>query len=548
MKEFLALLRVQLKVNSPRNVFSNRDNKKQRRVLAMLLVMLLAFGQMGYLAYVILNGLVVASLQLGVPEMALALSFLVGSLMVAVFGIFETMGRLFMARDGEFLSALPAKPRNVFLAKLTVVYLYELLYSLLFVALPIILLGIRGGYGPLYYVGGLFVLLLFPVLPVLAGALVSLIIMRLSAGSRDRDKFVTVVSIVAMLLAVGLQLSISRIMPGAIKGDFFLNLLQNSQQTLAGLTAAWPPALWMAKLLTGSLLNGLWFVLATGAGLLLALLIAGALYQRGLQASLENNATVKAKTRRGPEGTLSPVKAIARRELRTILRVPAYAFNSLAGVIMAPIMILSLLVTGSNNNTGMSLNAILTAVRDPKNFLVTALGIAAFLLFVGGINMAGATMLSREGRARWLLKVVPLPAQTVVQGKLLASLQIGFLNLGVSLLLALLASPLQTLAACLIGLPLCAAVTYVGLYIDISNPKFNWNDYTQAIKQNLNGVFMMMISWGLLGLFAVAAVMLANELGLWLIPLLTAASLLLCYLARMLLYKKGVAHLEQLEG
>ena len=46
-------------------------------------------------------------------------------------------------------------------------------------------------------------------------------------------------------------------------------------------------------------------------------------------------------------------------------------------------------------------------------------------------------------------------------------------------------------------------MNYIGIMIDIKNPKLNWDNETAAVKQNLNGVFYMFGLWIIGGILAV---------------------------------------------
>jgi len=98
-------------------------------------------------------------------------------------------------------------------------------------------------------------------------------------------------------------------------------------------------------------------------------------------------------------------------------------------------------------------------------------------------------------------------------------------------------SPLAILGGFLLGMCLSAAATAAGMLIDAQRPKLTWVNEAEAIKQNMNGFFGMLISFALVALVGVgcAALLLETNLPVLLLFVaalaLSAALLILFYLA-----------------
>lgn len=550
MKSFLVLLKVQLRAN-PLFRTSDKSGKKRGKgaAVALGLLLLLAFAQVGFMYYTMADAILSFAVPQGLTGPVITLLVLAVSLMVAFFGIFEVLGRLFLAKDGEFLASLPVPPATVFLAKLGVVYLYQLLLSVVVLALPLILAGIKLGAGVLFYVKMVFGVVLFPLLPLSVGALLSLLLMRLTALTKNRDRFMMVSSILMMLVILGGQFALTSLLPQDMSTDYLATLLQNARPLMERVASAWPPAAWLSLFITGSgtdaLAGGGLFLLSTLAAGCLCYASANYLYRRGMQASLETGSGSGKKRRKAAkeEKILSPVRTLARREMRTVLRVPIYALNSLSGIIIVPLMLAYMLFSPSMKEAGDFASFISPAIA--------AFVAAGMLTFVGGLNPAAATMLSREGKSAWLLKAAPLSAQDIIKSKLYAGLLISLIVLLPSLAVLLILLPqhiLPVLLGSLAALLFTAALNAFGLLIDFMRPRFNWNDYTQAIKQNTNVLFVMLVEMLLIGLMIMGAIFLTPLLGLWgVLALFIVAGALLCALTYWVLMKIGVRRLNALE-
>ena len=233
------------------------------------------------------------------------------------------------------------------------------------------------------------------------------------------------------------------------------------------------------------------------------------------------------------------------RDLRTMFREPSFFANGpLLLIILPVIMLLSggiSFLMASKDNLSAILNElqIIFLQMSPEGMLrfkhYATLIIAAIAVFMGNCTNVASTSFSREGKALYDLKAMPIEPDTIVLVKfwhafmycLIAVVVISLYFIGA---VALLNIPLTVseiftmlIEACIISLLVSLVLIFTEMFIDTVNPKLQWENPTAAFKQNVNAVVSSFISMGVVGIFVVLMIFLPKtSLGMLLIALIFA--------------------------
>ena len=556
MNKFNTLLKLELKANSLlasiRSAFKGGD-KAARRMLwayfAVLIVLIIFLFTYIFLADAVMGAAVL--MGNGMPGILLSLVFMVYCVVSILFGTFSVLSKLFMAKDNEFLATLPVSQGTVFSVKFTHAYLGQLLLSAFFILPPCVIYGLKA-YDPAAYPLGLLMVLAAPVIPMFVSTLLAMLVMRLAAKMKNRDTMVMIMSLVLVAAVIVLQSSFYSFMPDELPENFFSDLLSSNVSALERICAAFPPAGWMGSVITASGAERFYALLLLAAVIILLgiiiFLLGRKVYSKSALTLTEAPAR-KVRARKLSDAS-SPVKAIFKKEWKSILKTPIYAMNSLSGALVLPIMLLVIWLGGS-----MDMNVFMDELGyDPTNFSHIALCsviLSAVLFFCGGLNTGGATMVTREGKSIWILKVVPVPAAKIVRAKLLASLSISYASLIIpAVIVAVLmgGAIIETLIALIIAVLLCTASAAICLLFDCCHPNLGWQNPTQAIKQSLNAGMAVIVEFALIIILGIAAFFLYNISPTVMLAGIIAISLLLAVISLALLNKKGARALENIEG
>ena len=516
MTQFFALLRLQLLSRfadwKPRNVKTAIGDKKGKAVMRSLGYIVLMLYLAGILVF-LENTILTVLIRMKMPELLLTLSVLMSMLSTLVLAFFFILSTLYFDRDAAFTASLPVRSRTVLWAKMTQVWLSETLVSALFILPAGILYGIRIHPEALFYVRMVLVWLTVALLPITIVALLSTVLIRFSALWKRREIVATVGGIVLLVAYMLLCAQIGGITGSDNAEEFLQTFLTNNSARIEAITGMFPPAAWAAKGWMGDWKLLALFMLAGCAAFAAGVYLIGFRYH---DLSLLQSETAGSTGRKAGKGRVSfasgsAFKACCVREIRQILRVPAYAVNllptSFMPVLMVGVMALSM-------NQAMRENGeTLTQMFSGMNGGVIVAVMTALMSFMAGMNPALSTAVTREGKGHAAMTALPLTARTPVLAKLAVGMGLSVLGCipAVAILIVLLpAYAVHAVLAFVATVLFCMAAGCMSLASDVAHPKLDWLTETEAVKQKSGSLMGLLISWGLLGVLGGASYLLLS--------------------------------------
>lgn len=562
MKRLFMLFKIQLNVNfgiSALRYRFTREKKKRWEPIAILCGIILGFAPLLVLYTLLMLGIFMAgnSFQNPQPEMVITISFVFSQAVILIFGIFYIMGSFYFSQDLETLVPLPLKPYEVLGSKFLVVMVNEYLTALPLLLPPLLVYGIGMGEGILYWLKCILLVLTAPVFPLALAAVFVVLLMRIVNLRKRKDILTIVGGFAGFLLALGVNFFIQRIPKGPGTEDYLNKLLQGQSGLINAIGGKFPPSLWATYGLADSGLVGLgYFLLFIGvsAALFLFLLwLSNMVFYKALIAGQEvsgkKKAPANADTGRQYARISSPVYAILRREWKLLLRTPIYVINGLSGTIIGPFMLIVIFFARGADPDAVQ---ILNVVHNPEYQPYVTLGLLGLMLFTAGMNLVASTSLSREGRTFWIAKMIPVAPEKQVLAKLIQAYTVSALGILVTCLAASILLKFALLRIVLIvavGLVCSVPLAALNLLLDVFNPKLVWNSEQEAMKQNMNGLFGMLISLFFMAVLAgVIIVLLVAKMPLWTvyiaILLIAAVTGVLSVVGLFTLAKKKYAEFE----
>ncbi|GIP38677.1 ABC transporter permease [Paenibacillus sp. J31TS4] len=444
------------------------------------------------------------------------------SLMVFLFGLIYVINVFFFSQDVEHLLPLPLTPREILSAKFLVTLLYEYLTAFLVLGPVLITYGVKSGGGPLYYIYSLLVFLLLPVIPLVVASVLAMIIMRFTNMAKHKDRYRTIGGTLAVVFALGANLFFQRGARNGVDPEQLQEMLIAGDNSMVRLvTGMFPSSRMAADALTrtsslGGLASLLLFAGVTVLLYLLFLALGRKLYFRSVMGLSESSAKRAAVTSEQLARETAPRTAFASyllKELRILFRTPPYFLNCVLMSVLWPVIIsIPLLAQGGALPFG-SLSDML--LESGAGGLVLAGGVGLFL-FVSGGNYTAPTALSREGAGLYVNKFLPIRPRVL----LLAKLATGWLLTMVTVVLLLVVGlfvlhvpPLLLLLLLVLGAAASLFSCLTGILIDLHLPKLNWDTEQKAVKQNLNGLYNMLLCILLAVLLFFAVLKL--DIGMW---------------------------------
>ncbi|HVP89997.1 MAG TPA: hypothetical protein VMS75_02150 [Terriglobales bacterium] len=496
MTRVLALLRAGLRSNFGLSILRYRlfVEKKDRWLVPLIGLAAVAVLPSVYGLVLLVQRTYLALKPLGQERALLTLGILAGELFILLFGIYYVISAFYFSRDLEFLIPLPLKPVEVMASKFGVITINEYLTVLVIVVPVLVGYGMMSRGGPGYWVNGLLVYLLLPVIPLAVVSVLVVALMRVVNISRKKDALILLGSLLLVGLGMAVQLMAGRAGRGGLDMQAATRFFSSPDSLLNVVGSRFPPSVWATKAVAGGfsatgLLNLALFAATSLAFLAAILLLGEKLFYRGLvglgEVSGRRQALSRAQMSERVSSGRHAVRAIFAREWRLMNRTPIFLLNGVLVVLIVPVLVFIMMKANASRGGGASLLKILSSV-DP---LFLTLAAAAFMTVCGSLNGTSSSTFSREGGQFWISRVIPVAPREQVAAKFLHSYLVSVLGtVAASAALVWIAHLRPAPLAAAAGLSLVAGVllTSVGMMIDLARPLLDWTNPQKAIKQNLN--------------------------------------------------------------
>ncbi|MFC8684096.1 hypothetical protein [Brevibacillus porteri] len=525
-----------------------------------LLLIVIALGVLPMIASAVLviselyDGLALIGQQGALLGIGVAMT----SLVIFLFGILYVLSVFYYSKDVEHLLPMPLAPGHILGAKFTLALVYEYYTALVFLGPLFITYGVKSGAGIMYYLLAILVFLVVPVLPLVLAALVVMLFMRFTNVKKYKERFRIIGGLIGIGIVVGFQALFQRQSSGSEFGiEQIQQMLLTQENGLLGFVTELFPGSNLAAL--ALIDSGTWgslgylfaFLLVAITGIAAFLYAGTYLYFSGVMGMSESVAKRKEVVDTAFAKLVQKRPAIlsyALKEWRMLWRTPAFLMNCTLSSILIPILMLIPLL--SRRDSGEMISFIQTVMQKGSAAgMVIAIAFAAFLM-MGAMNSTSVTAISREGQGFFTNKLLPMPYRDILLAKLFPGLVLSAVSM--LLLLAeavwfLQLSPTFIILAIVSGIPGLIFINMVGILVDLQLPKLRWSSEQEAVKQNLNPLFPMVIGLMAGGLviitsFSLGTSMLGTTLGI--IVLFTLINIFLY----RLLVSKGPGWLEQIEG
>jgi ABC-2 type transport system permease protein len=492
MNKYLSLTRVLFKSNTGLSSSGGGIRRKGALLVVLALCMLPLMVPSGVTFYMLYPALAQSG---GVRDMlAGMMAAACGALII--FGIMYVISTFYFSDDVAQLITMPIEPETILAAKFTIVCVYQYFVELVIMLPCAVAFGLRIG-SAAYFIYAFLMLAALPLIPTVICAALSVVLMAFGKIFRNKDRFRLAAGIVAVIFAVGVNLVIQLQTPGAANSGADTSAMLASSLPAMSRAAMFFPTCFLAAdgMLAGTTLLGfaefVAFLAACAAAVFVFLRLAHRLYLIGVvglsqSAPAGRRMTAKEAERMSRGG--GAAGALISKDMKLLLRTPSYMLNCVLGaVVFPPLMVIIFAFAFRDIDVSSFAGSFV--------FIAVASGM---MCFFGAMNMASATAVSRDGKNYDVSRYIPVPARSQVLAKLIPGLVLS----GISLLLMAVPAvfifrigPLETFWLAAVSAAATCGANLLGLLIDISFPKLDWEDENAAVKSNLNvGVELILIT------------------------------------------------------
>src|SRR5690554_218127 len=463
-------------------------------------------------------------------ETLLSLGIFMCVLLSLIVTVSNAISYLFKSKDFNLLMSLPLKTNTVVLTKIS--YLLLINYVLFaFLYLPILIVyGIYVETTLLFWVLAILTFILLPLFPVSISTFIAYGLSLILPRFRYKNLLTIIFSLALMVFIMVINFSTS------IAAEDPSRFSQSISQFLS------KTGEWAYNGMKGDFLDYLFFILISVIPFVVLIKLLGFVF---LKANTRFSSSISGRKYKYTDLKIKGQgTTLAKKELKRYFGSPMYVLNTIVGPLLSTV---SIVVFANSIGKGMGeLDLGLGAIQFVNPIIV---GLGVFML---GITSTTGSCISIGGKQFWIFKSSPNTPKQVFHGKIIVNLVITvpFLIINAVLAVVLLNfGVLDTIMLIVIPLLVTLFMSYMGLFVNLLFPRFDYDSDVKAIKQSLSVLITMGVG------FVVAAIIIGtsgyvysntgNPIYTYLTGLIT--SLVFAILSIVLLYTKGEQKYNKIE-
>jgi len=511
------------------------------------LLLIYAFGSFLVLYAVSMNTTYKYLAAIGETSLMPLLAMLLAVFFILFFGFTSVASNYYTGTGDEQLLSMPITPVQFFSAKFAVSFVTDAVLGIVIFAIAAGIYAFHEGLltNPLFYIGTLVTGICFTSIAIALVYLLLIIILLFVPRFRKKSILNGIASVCIIAFAAIYSFLNSRISIIGSMGDMedIGRTLEPSVGILRDFSSSYSFPVFLSGAVSGKIIPVL-IMLVVFAAVVFGLIPAcGNLYIK----TLNGFSDVKSKKLSVEKveqvinkdvHSQSIFSALLWRDVRTVLREPAFFANGPLMVFLFPVILVVSFTIGfasaSDSNVIAEMQRDIAKLFDvftPERkitfcYYIMLIG-AAITAFIGNSSNIAVSAFSREGKALYDLKAMPIQNQIIAKVKfvhafvyiIISDLIVTLIMLAIRIILKVPLLPLECgkiiLNMSLLNFTISQVLVYVDLFIDTAHPKLQWENPTAAFKQNLNSLIGVFITIAVAGVVIGAGFILPkNQIGL----------------------------------
>lgn len=455
-----------------------RDKKELKKELPKFLLIIFAFIYLGYFVYRFAKMTLTGLIMMNLTNVLLPAFMAITSAYILFMTIFKVNKTIFDSKDYSILLSLPIKKNTIISSKIILLYLINIIYSLLFLMPAYIayisLLKASFMFHLTFWLSFFFI----PIVPTVIGALIGTIL----TGFSSKFKYKNFASIILSLL----------FMTGIMYLSYASNSLTSediasiSTNILSFFNKIYPLAILYNNLLLGKVLS------------LILFLAINILFYEGfkyfvvllfdkINSNLKSVSIVN-KYNEKKNKIHTGLYSLFKKEIKRYFSSSIYVLNTGVGAILLTIATIALVIMGPSKLGSM------LEIEDLSKMIGSILPI--MLSVFCALTCTTYPSISLEGKNLWILKSLPIKTSNIFIAKILVNLVISvpmvIIN-GIILTLYLHLSLTTFLLVLFIPVMYAIFIAGFGLFVNVLMPDFEWTSEVKVIKQSYASLITIFI-------------------------------------------------------
>lgn len=503
MKKFFSLLKAVMSQDMNLFVYKAKKNasgiKKAMMPILLALLVMFAIGSMYYpIAYELSKE--------GSVYLILTISIALPSILALMEGIYKSQGILFEAKDSELLFSLPISKKQILLARTIKLFVFQFLYSLLFIVPGIVIYIFYDRPDFYFYAITLLMLLLVPIIPTTIGCVLGYFIQKFSVKFKSKKLVQTIVTFAMILVFMTISFRLEGITEEIIENANSIN------ETIA--RVYYPVRAYSSLLKDFNLLTLVKLLLVNIITVALFVYIASQSYFKVLSKTKEHTASSKStidlsKLSFKPKSSLF---ALIKKDMIRYFSSPVYMINTAFGLVLLIIATVSLCMNFDSAITSLAYDEMppedieVLRMMAPKLYLIAVIAMS----FMTSIT---SSSISLEGKTFNISKSLPIKTEKILMSKVLMS---NIITIPVILICDIIffvsfRPTLLDIIATIISSFIAPSIAAVfGLIINLKYPKMDASSDSEVVKQSMSSMVSVISGIMMSFVFGIATFFLAG--------------------------------------
>lgn len=461
--------------------------------------------------------------------------FIISTFAVLFFGFISVSTNYFTGNGEEQFLSMPLTSKNIFGAKFGISFITDALLGFCIFAVTGGIYGFKNHLlaNPLFYLGIIITAATIGLICISVIYLLFIIVLYLLPSLRKRNILNKIATLFIILFAIGYSIistKISTVLDNRTSFEMVSTVIESLNRTKAVSFL-----LFCADTANGNILSILFMAAVSVTVLFVFVPLLGRIYIKTLNGftdiktkHLDSKETEKVFAKEIK--STSVFKSLLMRDIRTVLREPAFFSNGPLLLILLPLIIIitsASSIYGKTDDIIETINIVFAQITpdmlETVKFYII-ISCSAITVFLGNSTCIAATCFSREGKCLKELKAMPIDNKTLVFVKFVHSfiyIIVAFAISSITLIALILflnvpfslATTVQILITVLcMSSSVSAFLIFIDMAIDTVNPKLNWDNPMAAFKQNINSIISIFITIGVIAICAGIIYLLSKNL------------------------------------
>jgi ABC-2 type transport system permease protein len=522
MNKIWLLTKVQLGTALDFNIVSRKTNAKSKNsaiyIALLIFSIFLAIVSFAY-SYAIGTTLKMIGFLDLLPELLMAVTCII----TLITTIYKVKGTLFGFKDYDIVMSLPAKTADIVASRLILLYIINIVFTLIVMVPNSIAYGILAKASPIFYVISIVSIFFIPLVPMIVATIIGTIIALVSAKFRHS-------SLINLLINIAL-----------IIGIFYVSTTIDSEEKLARISTTitnqvdgiYPLAkMYRMAVCDFNLLSILLFLSISILTFIIFSIIIGNKFKT-INSVIAANYT-KGNYKVGDLIQASPFRALYRKELKRFFSSSLYVMNTAIGMVMMTI--------GAIATLFMSPETLAQVMETPglENYLTIVAPL--FISMCVAMTYITACSISLEGKNLWILKASPIKSKTIFNSKIAVNLTITIPPIildSIIIGLGLKLSIIEFIILLIMPITYAFFTAILGLHVNLKLPNMNWTTEVTVIKQSAASMVALLAGMIAVGIPIALIIVLSNINTTMLLGLITIVLILITIGMYQLLITKG---------